>query len=61
MSSYVSGNPTPLNAALDIVELRVISQLIQQDQGGHLESLAQIRNDIAQSLGSTSLPVPGDT
>lgn len=61
MSSYVSGSPTPLNAALDIVELRVISQLIQQDQGGHMESLAQIRNDIAQSLGSTSLPVPGDT
>ena len=62
MASYVTGSSS-LGPALDIIELRVISQLIQQDQGGRnsAESLAQLRNDVAQSLGSTSLPVPGDT
>jgi hypothetical protein len=60
MTSYVPGSPA-LASSLDIIELRVISQLLQQDQGKSAqESLALVRNDIAQSLGY-STPVPGDT
>ena len=60
MTTYIAGTAQTSN--LTNVELRVISQLIQQDQGGKnaAESLALVRNDIAQSLGYPT-PVPGDT
>ncbi len=59
MTTYIAGSQAQ---TLSNIELRVISQLIQQDQGGKnaAESLALVRNDIAQSLGYTT-PVPGDT
>ena len=60
MTVYIPGAVS--STSLQNIELRVISQLIAQDQGGKnaQESLALIRNDIAQSLGY-STPVPGDT
>jgi len=59
MTTYISGAQS--SSGLSNIELRVISQLLQQDQGKPAqESLAQVRNDIAQSLGYPT-PVPGDT
>jgi hypothetical protein len=64
MTSYVPGNvaiqgfgPTTLEA----IELRVISNLMQTDQGKvGQEELRLMRNDIAQSLGILPPIVPGD-
>lgn len=60
MTVYIPGAVS--STSLQNIELRVISQLLQQDQGGKNanESLALVRNDIAQSLGYPT-PVPGDT
>ncbi len=59
MTTYISG--AQASSGLQNIELRVISQLLQQDQGKPAqESLALVRNDIAQSLGYPT-PVPGDT
>jgi hypothetical protein len=61
MSSYVPGNPTPLNA-LDIIELRVISELLQSQSGmiAGTEDLKQLRNDQAFDLGIVPPVVPGN-
>jgi hypothetical protein len=65
MASYVPGNVAISGFAsvtLEAIELRVISQLMQNDQGKGQgqEELRLIRNDIAQSLGIVPPVVPGD-
>ncbi len=51
MTSYVPNSGAPLNA-LDIIELRVISNLIQSQSGAQQQDeLRILRNDQAQELG----------
>lgn len=55
------GTTNPLSSEqLTVIELRVLSQLIQNTQGITFETdeLRQMRNDAAFDLGITS-PVPG--
>lgn len=59
MTVYIPGAVS--TNSLQNIELRLISELIAQDQGKQSQdSLALRRNDIAQSLGYQT-PVPGDT
>ena len=51
MTTYVPNSGAPLNA-LDIIELRVISNLIQAQSGAQQQDeLRILRNDQAQELG----------
>ena len=51
MTSYVPNSGAPLNQ-LDIIELRVISNLIQAQSGAQQQDeLRILRNDQAQELG----------
>lgn len=63
MTSYVPGSALSGNlqtATLEAIELRVISQLLQNDQGRvSQEELRLVRNDIAQELGIVPPIVPG--
>lgn len=64
MTSYVSGNGQIGGIAgqsLDVIELRVISNLIQQYNGGSasMEDLRFLRNDQAFELGISPPVVPG--
>jgi hypothetical protein len=63
MSSFVPGNPlsAPFNTpTMDLIELRVISQLLQNAYGAaNTEELRQLRNDNAFDLGIVPAVVPG--
>lgn len=62
MSGYVNGSIfANTSAQLDLVELRVISNLIQQYNGGMAaqEDLRLLRNDQAFELGIVPPVVPG--
>jgi hypothetical protein len=49
------------NAILDVIELRVISTLLQQQNGNQQQDeLKQLRNDQAFDLGITPPVVPGN-
>ncbi len=51
MTTYIPNSGAPLNA-LDIIELRVISNLIQAQSGAQQQDeLRILRNDQAQELG----------
>jgi hypothetical protein len=63
MTSYTAGFPSlggVTSENLSVVELRVISNLIQQYNGGSAaqEDLRLMRNDEGQALGLTP-PIPG--
>ena len=60
MTSYVQGGLSAA-PALDVIELRVISNLIQQYNGGvaSQEDLRGLRNDQAFELGIVPPIVPG--
>jgi hypothetical protein len=63
MASFVPGNvlSAPFNTpTLDLIELRVISQLLQNQSGSaNQEELRQLRNDNAFDLGIVPPVVPG--
>lgn len=62
MTSYVPGTGG-LNSTLDVVELRVISNLIQAQSGnfsGSVDQLSTLRNDEAFGLGINPPIVPGN-
>lgn len=64
MTSYVPGNAgiAGISAAtLDVIELRVISNLLQMQQGNFsLDELSRLRNDQAFELGIVPPVVPGN-
>lgn len=62
MTSFVPGN-IGLQSSLDVVELRVISSLIQAQSGnvaGYVDQLSTLRNDEAFGLGINPPIVPGN-
>lgn len=62
MTSYVPGTGA-LNSTLDVVELRVISNLLQMQSGnysGSVDQLSTLRNDEAFGLGILPPIVPGN-
>lgn len=60
MTVYVPNSGAPLNA-LDIIELRVISNLIQAQSGAQQQDeLRILRNDQAQELGIVPPVVVGN-
>lgn len=64
MTSYIPGNSSigGFNAqALDVIELRVLSNLIQQQSGtASPDELRVLRNDQAFELGFVPPVVPGN-
>ena len=61
MASYIPGNPISNLNNLEIVELRVISNLIQAQSGAMLQDeLRILRNDQAFELGFVPPTVPGN-
>lgn len=60
MTSYVTG-ATGLSGELDVIELRVISNLLQQQAGSQQQDeLRVLRNDQAFELGIVPPVVPGN-
>lgn len=62
MASYVPGNIAVQGFAaptLEAIELRVISNLLQQDMGSAKETLSSMRNNEAFELGIVPPVVPG--
>ena len=60
MTSYVTG-ATGLSGELDVIELRVISNLLQQQNGNQQQDeLRVLRNDQAFELGIVPPVVPGN-
>ena len=60
MTAYVSG-ATGLSGELDVIELRVISNLLQREAGTYdQDELRIIRNDQAFELGLVPSTVPGN-
>jgi hypothetical protein len=64
MTSYVPGNTSVSGIAaqtLDVVELRVISNLLQQQApNGQQDELRVLRNDQAFELGIVPPVIPGN-
>ena len=61
MASYIPGNPISNLNNLEIVELRVISNLIQAQSGAQQQDeLRVLRNDQAFELGITPPVIPGN-
>lgn len=64
MTSYIPGNAAISGfsaASLDVIELRVISNLIQQQSGtASPDELRVLRNDQAFELGFVPPVVPGN-
>ena len=62
MTSYVSGTGLAGAGNLDVIELRVISNLLQREMSSAAQGddLKQLRNDQAFELGFVPPVVPGN-